>query len=106
MVESMLSKQNKVFQGADGMWKALAAGDFTVDKATALNAQKEIGEDGYWGVEQTSDRIPLICRSFDRRRSREDGGYERGLYQGVTSRLLEHGEEICQISQARHMTLL
>ena len=57
MVESMLSKQNKVFQGADGMWKALAAGDFTVDKATALNAQKEIGEDGYWGVEQTSDRI-------------------------------------------------
>lgn len=57
MVESMLTKQNKAFQGADGMWKALASGNFTVDRATALNAQKEIGEDGYWGVEQTSDRI-------------------------------------------------
>ena len=57
MVETMLSKQNKAYQGADSMWQALASGNFTVDKATALNAQKEIGEDGYWGVEQTSDRI-------------------------------------------------
>lgn len=57
MVESMLLKQGKVFQNADDMWKLLAKGDFTVDKATAEAAQKEIAEDGYWGVEQTSDRI-------------------------------------------------
>ncbi len=57
LVESMLSKQGKVFNNADSMWKALAKGDFTVDKATAEAAQKEIAEDGYWGVEQTSDRI-------------------------------------------------
>lgn len=57
LVESMLSKQGKVFNNADSMWKALASGDFTVDKATAEAAQKEIAEDGYWGVEQTSDRI-------------------------------------------------
>lgn len=57
MVESMLTKQGKVFQNADDMWKLLAKGDFTVDRATAEAAQKEIAEDGYWGVEQTSDRI-------------------------------------------------
>lgn len=57
MVETMLSKQNNAYQGADSMWQALASGNFTVDRETALNAQKEIGEDGYWGVEQTSDRI-------------------------------------------------
>lgn len=57
MVESMLLKQGKVVQNADSMWKLLAKGDFTVDKATAEAAQKEIAEDGYWGVEQTSDRI-------------------------------------------------
>lgn len=57
LVEKMLSKQGTVFHNADSMWKALAKGDFTVDKATAEAAQKEIGEDGYWGVEQTSDRI-------------------------------------------------
>ena len=39
------------------MWKILASGNFTVDRATALQAQKDIADDGYWGVEQTSDRI-------------------------------------------------
>ena len=57
MVESMLLNQGKVFQNADDMWKLLAKGDFTVDKETAEAAQAEIAEDGYWGVEQTSDRI-------------------------------------------------
>lgn len=57
MVESMLLNQGKAFQNADDMWKLLAKGDFTVDKETAEAAQAEIAEDGYWGVEQTSDRI-------------------------------------------------
>lgn len=57
MVETMLLKQGKVSVNADNMWKLLAKGDFTVDKATAEAAQAEIAEDGYWGVEQTSDRI-------------------------------------------------
>lgn len=57
MVESMLLSQNKAFQSADDMWKILASGNFTVDKATAEAAQAEIADDGYWGVEQTSDRI-------------------------------------------------
>lgn len=30
---------------------------FTVDAETKAKAQKDIAEDGYWGVEQTSDRI-------------------------------------------------
>lgn len=57
MVETMLLKQGNVSVNADNMWKLLAKGDFTVDKATAEAAQAEIAEDGYWGVEQTSDRI-------------------------------------------------
>lgn len=57
MVESMLTKQGKVFNQNDSIWKTLASGNFTVDKATQEAAAKEIGEDGYWGVNQTSDRI-------------------------------------------------
>ena len=41
----------------DDMWKFLAKGDFTVDEATKAQAQADIAEDGYWGVEKTSDRI-------------------------------------------------
>ena len=39
------------------MWRFLADGKFTVDAATKAQAEADIAEDGYWGVEQTSDRI-------------------------------------------------
>jgi len=41
----------------EDMWKFLAKGDFTVDAATKAKAEADIAEDGYWGVEKTSDRI-------------------------------------------------
>ena len=39
------------------MWSFLASGNFTVDAATKAQAQDDISENGYWGVNQTSDRI-------------------------------------------------
>lgn len=57
MVAEMLGKQGKTFANANDMWKMLANGDFTVDPETKLQAQKDIAEDGYWGVKQTSQRL-------------------------------------------------
>ena len=55
-VKDMLAKQGKAISG-DGFWKFIASGNYTVDDATRAEAQKNIADDGYWGVEQTSDRI-------------------------------------------------
>ena len=41
----------------DDIWKILSGGNFTVDAATKAQAQLDIGEDGYWGVKQTSQRL-------------------------------------------------
>lgn len=57
LVEQMISKQGKTLGQADSIWSFLASGDFTVDPAVKAQAEKDIAEDGYWGVEQTSDRI-------------------------------------------------
>lgn len=57
MVQEMMSKQTNAYGQANDIWKFLASGKFTVDPATKLQAQKDIAEDGYWGVNQTSDRI-------------------------------------------------
>lgn len=57
LVSEMFSKQGKAFSTADEMWKMLASGDFTVDAKTAQEAKDAISEDGYWGVNQTSQRI-------------------------------------------------
>lgn len=57
LVEKMMTKQGTAIANADSMWSFLAKGDFTVDAATKAQAQADIAEDGYWGIEQTSDRI-------------------------------------------------
>jgi len=41
----------------DNFWKQLAGGNVKVDAATKAQAQKDISEDGYYGVKQTSQRL-------------------------------------------------
>lgn len=57
IVQQLLTKQGQTFNTANDIWKTLASGDFEVDAATKAQAQADVAEDGYWGVEQTSDRI-------------------------------------------------
>lgn len=57
LVEQMISKQGKTLGATDSIWSFLAKGDFTVDPEVKAQAEKDIAEDGYWGVEQTSERI-------------------------------------------------
>ena len=63
IVQKMMGKQAKAYGIAnsdndeDSIWKFLAKGDFTVDAATKAQAEADIAEDGYWGVQQTSERI-------------------------------------------------
>lgn len=57
LVEKMMTKQGVAIGTADSMWSFLAKGDFTVDEATRAQAQADIADDGYWGVDQTSDHI-------------------------------------------------
>ena len=58
LIRQMFGKQAKTLSLTDdALWKTLAAGDFTVDEKTKEQALKDISEDGYWGVKQTSGRI-------------------------------------------------
>lgn len=53
LVKQMLSQQID----KSNMWERLRTGNFTADAATIKQAQADIADDGYWGVEQTSDRL-------------------------------------------------
>lgn len=57
LVEKMMTGQANTYGKANDIWSFLREGNFTVDPATKLQAQEDISEDGYWGVNQTSDRI-------------------------------------------------
>ena len=55
-VKEMLGQQGIEVSG-EGIWKTIAKGDYKVDPEIQAEARRNISEDGYWGVEQTSDRI-------------------------------------------------
>ena len=59
LVNQLLSKQaNKDTTLAD-LFKNIKA-----DPATIAQAQKDIGEDGYWGIEQTSERLFSMAQAL------------------------------------------
>ncbi len=59
IVQKTLQGQAGAFGKAtgDNFWRQLAGGNFKVDPATRAQAQKDISEDGYYGVKQTSQRL-------------------------------------------------
>lgn len=64
LVQKMFSKQGITIGTADDMWKVLASGKFTADPSTIAQAKEDIGEDGYWGVKQTSERIFSFAKAL------------------------------------------
>ncbi|MGN0307322.1 MAG: hypothetical protein ACI4DN_03800 [Lachnospiraceae bacterium] len=64
LVEKLMAGQGNAIGTADDMWSFLRTGDFTVDAQTKAQAQADIAEDGYWGVNQTSDRIVDFAKAL------------------------------------------
>lgn len=64
LVEKMMSQQGAAIGKADDMWRFLAGGNFTVSADVKAQAEKDIADDGYWGVEQTSDRIVDFAKAL------------------------------------------
>ena len=66
IVQKTIAGQGSAFAIAsqDDMWKFLAEGKFTADPDTIAKAKEDISEDGYWGVEKTSDRILEFAKAL------------------------------------------
>lgn len=66
LVEKLLLNQGNSYTIAsdEDMYKLLREGNIKVDAKTAAQAKKDISEDGYWGVEQTSDRIVSFAKAL------------------------------------------
>lgn len=64
LVEQLLLKQGYKFTEATNIYSLLREGKVEVDPGTAAKAQEEISENGYWGVEQTSERLFSFATSL------------------------------------------
>ena len=60
IVNKTINGQGKTYaiaMDSDEMWQKIASGDFEVDPETRAKAKEDIAEDGYWGVNQTAQRL-------------------------------------------------
>lgn len=99
LVEKMMTKQGVAIGTADSMWSFLAKGDFTVDAATKAQAEADIAEDGYWGVEQTSDRILDFAKALSGNDPEKADMLLDAFKKGFEEATKTWGDELPEISQ-------
>ena len=99
LVQKMFGGQGKVIGMTDDMWRKLANGEFEVDEATKAQAQKDIADDGYWGVAQTSQRMfdfAMALSGGDADKMEEmRAAFEKGFQMATKT----WGKELPEISQ-------
>ena len=64
LVEQMLSKQSKTYTSLKEMYEAVKSGEIEVDPEVQKQAEEDVSENGYWGVEQTSERLVSFAKAL------------------------------------------
>lgn len=106
LVEKMMTKQGATIGTADSMWSFLAKGEFEVDAETKAQAQADIAEDGYWGVEQTSDRILDFAKALSGNDPEKADLLLDAFKQGFEEATKTWGDELPEISQRTYDAVL
>ena len=99
LVEQMISKQGTTIAAADAIWKFLAKGDFTVTPEVKAQAQADIAEDGYWGVEKTSERILEFAKALSGDDPKKADLLLNAFKKGFEEATKAWGDELPEISQ-------
>lgn len=64
LVQKTLSKQGTTYNTLSDIFNAIKNGSLQVDPSAVEQAKKDVAEDGYWGVKQTSDRLVEFAKAL------------------------------------------
>ncbi len=109
IVEKMMTQQGVAIGKAaddDSMWKFLASGDFTVSADVKAQAQADIAEDGYWGVNQTSDRIVDFAKALSNNDPDKAEEMLAAFKKGFEAATAAWGKDLPDISQKTYDAVL
>lgn len=98
LVYKLISKQGSVANNSQDIWSLLQKGDVTVDQETADAAKEEISEDGYWGVNQTSDRIVSFAKALTGGDPSKIDAMQKAFEQGYKEATKAWGKDLPEIS--------
>lgn len=99
IVHKMMGQQGQAIGLADDMWKFLAKGDFEVSAEVKAQAQADIAEDGYWGVEQTSDRILDFAKALSGGDADKADELLEAFKEGFAQATKSWGQDLPELSQ-------
>lgn len=94
LVNKLLSNQAKKYISLSDMFK-----DIQVDEQTRIQAQKDISDDGYWGVEQTSDRLVSMAKALSGGDSSKADAMISAIEKGFDEATKAWGDELPDICQ-------
>ena len=97
LVEKLLLKQGGTLDLSKGIANVFR--NLEVDEATIKQAQEDISEDGYWGVEQTSDRILDFAKALAGEDPVMAAKMLDAIKEGFKQAGIEWGEDLPDISQ-------
>ena len=106
LVSQMMSQQGSTIGKADSMWRFLANGNFTVSADVKAQAQKDIADDGYWGVEQTSNRIVDFAKALSGGDSEKADKMIEAFKKGFEQATKSWGKTLPDISQRTYDAVL
>ena len=99
IVSQMMTQQGTKIGTADDMWKFLASGKFTVSPEVKAQAQADIADDGYWGVDKTSDRIVDFAKALSGNDSSKAKDLVDAFKKGFEEATKSWGKTLPDISQ-------
>lgn len=99
LVENMMKQQGVQIGTSDSMWRFLAGGNFTVTAEAKAQAQAAIAEDGYYGVEQTSERIVDFAKALTGGDASKAEEMREAFIKGFKEATKSWGKELPEISQ-------
>ena len=102
VTQSITGQSQKTFianGNQDDIWKKLAKGDFKITEAAKKQAQEEISEKGYWGVEQTSKRMFDFASALAGDNVNEMKAMQAAMEKGYKEATRAWGKELPEISK-------
>lgn len=99
LVERMLLRQGETLDKATNIYSLLREGKVKVDEDTRLQAQKDIAEDGYWGVGQTSERLLSFAKALSGGDPEKADIMIKAVKKGFEGAMKAWGGELPQISK-------
>jgi hypothetical protein len=100
LVQKMLLEQGETFTLSDtDMYRLLREGKVQVDAATADQAREDISENGYWGINQTSERLVSFAKALSGGDPSKADEMMEAVKKGFEEATKVWGDELPEISQ-------